>query len=282
MIQDIGQHVFDREYSLQPPCAQDYALCYSGGKVLLRRVGEKEWALPRFADFPEEMRLNLTTARHFFALDGVGCYLADPDPAEEALPDDSWQYCTYQQLRNVRPMEVAFAAITGAQLDRWYTSRTYCGRCGAKNEPSKIERAMVCPVCGQLEYPKISPAVIVAVMDGDRLLLTRYADRPYRGPALIAGFVEVGETLETTVRREVLEEVGLHVKNIRYYKNQPWSFTDTLLCGFYCELDGEAEIQLDRNELCEGVWMARSELSERENDVSLTAEMIEMFRLGLK
>ncbi|MBR0328228.1 MAG: NUDIX domain-containing protein, partial [Selenomonadaceae bacterium] len=130
--------------------------------------------------------------------------------------------------------------------------------------------------CGLIEYPKISPAVIVAVTDGDKLLLTRYADRPYRGPALIAGFVEIGETLEDTVRREVLEEVGLHVKNIRYYKNQPWSFTDTMLVGFYCDLDGEAEIHLDRNELCEGVWMDRSELPVRENDVSLTAEMIEM------
>lgn len=280
MIQDIGQHVFDREYSLRPAAAEDYALCYVGGKVLLRRTGENEWALPRFAEFPKEIRPHLTTARHFFALDGVGCYLADPDPAEEALPDDSWRYCTYAQLRTVRPMEVAFAAITGAQLDRWYKSRAYCGKCGAKNELSQIERALVCPVCGQLEYPKISPAVIVAVMDGDRLLLTRYADRPYRGPALIAGYVEIGETLETTVRREVWEEVGLHVKNIRYYKTQPWAFTDTLLMGFYCELDGDATIHLDRNELCEGVWLRRQELPQRENDISLTSEMIENFRLG--
>ncbi len=281
MIQDIGQHVFDREYSLRPACAQDYALCYSGGKVLLRHVGENEWALPRFAEFPDGLRPELETARHFFALDGVGCYLADPDPAEEALPDESWQYCTYQQLRDVRPMEVAFAAITGAQLDRWYKGRKFCGRCGAENEPSQIERAVVCPVCGQTEYPKISPAVIVAVTDGDKLLLTRYADRPYRGPALIAGFVEIGETLETTVRREVLEEVGLHVKHIRYYKNQPWAFTDTMLVGFYCELDGDAKISLDRNELCEGLWVPREELPVRENDISLTAEMIEQFRLGL-
>ena len=124
------------------------------------------------------------------------------------------------------------------------------------------------------------PTELQAIEDGDKLLLTRYADRPYRGPALIAGFVEIGEALEDTVRREVLEEVGLHVKNIRYYKNQPWSFTDTLLVGFYCDLDGEAEIHLDRNELCEGVWMERSELPVREHDVSLTSEMIEMFRVG--
>ena len=209
MIQDIGQHLFDRDFSLRPATAEDYALCYVGGKVLLRRVGENQWALPRFAEFPETIRPNTETARHFFALDGIGCYLADPDPKEEVLPDDSWQYCTYAQLRTVRPMEVAFAAITGAQLDRWYKSRAYCGKCGAKNEHSQIERALICPVCGQLEYPKISPAIIVAVTDGDRLLLTRYADRPYRGPALIAGYVEIGETLETTLRREVMEEVGL-------------------------------------------------------------------------
>lgn len=279
MIQDIGQHVYDRAYSLRAAEEEDYALCYRGSKVLLRRMGEQAWALPRFADFPEALRPDMTAARHFFGLDGAGCYLCDPDPAEDKVPE-GWEYCSYQTLRTVRPMEVAFAAITGAQLDRWYKSRVYCGRCGAKLEPSQIERAMNCPVCGLIEYPKISPAVIVAVTDGDKLLLTRYAGRPYRGLALIAGFVEIGETLEDTVRREVLEEVGLHVKNIRYYKNQPWSFTDTLLTGFYCDLDGEAEISLDRNELCEGMWLHRSEIPERENDVSLTAEMIEMFRIG--
>ena len=279
MIQDIGSHSYDRAYSLRPAQETDYALCYRQGKVLLRDLGEQGWALPRFCEFPEGQRLDLTTARHFFDLDGAGCYLCDPDPEEDALAE-GWVYCTYQTLRTVRPMEVAFAAITGAQLDRWYKSRAYCGRCGAKMKPSDIERAMVCPDCGLIEYPKICPAVIVAVTDGDKLLLTRYADRPYRGPALIAGFVEIGETLEDTVHREVLEEVGLHVKNLRYYKNQPWSFTDTLLVGFYCDLDGEAEISLDRNELCEGVWMERHELPERENDVSLTAEMIEMFRQG--
>ena len=281
MIQDIGQHLFDRDFSLRGATAEDYALCYVGGKVLLRRVGENQWALPRFAEFPEAIRPNTETARHFFALDGIGCYLADPDPKEETLPDDSWQYCTYAQLRTVRPMEVAFAAITGAQLDRWYKSRAYCGKCGAKNEHSQIERALICPVCGQLEYPKISPAIIVAVTDGDRLLLTRYADRPYRGPALIAGYVEIGETLETTLRREVMEEVGLRVKNIRYYKTQPWAFTDTLLMGFYCDLDGDAKISLDRNELCEGVWVKREDLPLPENNISLTSEMIENFRLGL-
>ena len=139
---------------------------------------------------------------------------------------------------------------------------------------------MVCPRCGLIEYPKICPVIIVAVTDGDRLLLTRYAGRPYRGDALIAGCVEIGETVEDTVHREVMEEVGLRVKNLRYYKSQPWAFTDTLLMGYYCELDGDGAITLDRSELREGFWQRRDEITPRDSDVSLTAEMVERFRLG--
>jgi len=110
--------------------------------------------------------------------------------------------------------------------------------------------------------------------------VTRYAGRPFRGWALIAGFVEIGETLEDTVRREVMEEVGVKVKNLRYYKNQPWSFTDTLLCGFYCDLDGDDTVTLDTAELKEAHWLSREELPPRQNEASLTAEMMERFRLG--
>ena len=277
MIQDIGNHTFDRTYSLAPATEGDFALCYLQGKVLLRREGDG-WALPKFLEFPAAIRPEMATARHFFALDGTGCYLCDPDPAPETLPE-GWEYLTYQQIRTVRPMEVAFAAITGAQLDRWYRSRSFCGRCGTKTERSQIERAMVCPHCGQIEYPKICPAVIVAITNGDKILVTRYADRPYRGPALIAGFVEIGETLEDTVHREVMEEVGLRVKNLRYYKTQPWAFTDTLLTGFFCEVDGDDTIRLDHQELKEGVWLERSELPEQ-GDISLTSEMLGLFRAG--
>ena len=101
-------------------------------------------------------------------------------------------------------------------------------------EKSTVERAMVCPACGNTVYPKICPAVIAAVHDGDRLLLTRYRGRAFKKYALIAGFNEIGESIEDTVRREVLEEAGVHVKNLRFYKSQPWVFTDTLLMGFFC------------------------------------------------
>jgi len=271
MIQDIAPHRLDRRYDTRPAADGDIALCYQKGTVLLEVVGE-DYALPRFGK-----QLPISDARHLFELDGEDCFMVTDPPAEAP---EGCRYVPYMELRAVRPQEVAFAAITGAQLHRWYGSRKFCGRCGQKMQPSDIERAMVCPDCGLIEYPKICPAVIVAVINGDKLMVTRYADRPFRGWALIAGFVEIGETLEDTVRREVMEEVGVKVKNLRYYKNQPWSFTDTLLCGFYCDLDGDDTVTLDTAELKEAHWLSREELPPRQNEASLTAEMMERFRLG--
>ena len=145
---------------------------------------------------------------------------------------------------------------------------------------SDTERARICPACGLTLYPKISPAVIVAVTDGDRLLLTKYQGRAFKRYALVAGFNEIGESIEDTVRREVLEETGLRVKNLRFYKSQPWVFTDSLLMGFYCELDGSDRITIQESELSEAGWYARDEIPSDHSNISLTGEMIERFRSG--
>ena len=120
----------------------------------------------------------------------------------------------------------------------------------------------------------------MGVTDGNRILLTKYAVKhsKFRNYALVAGYAEVGETLEETVSREVMEEVGLKVKNIRYYKSQPWAFTGTLLVGFYCDVDGNTTIQLDENELSEGTWFEREDIPTNTSTISLTSEMIEYFR----
>lgn len=128
-------------------------------------------------------------------------------------------------------------------------------------------------------YPKISPAVIVGVYSGNRLLLTKYAGREHVRHALIAGFAEIGESLEQTVHREVAEEVGLKVKNLKFYKSQPWPFTDTLLAGFYAELDGDDTITLEENELALGIWVERENIPvEDALQMSLTSEMIAAFK----
>ena len=104
------------------------------------------------------------------------------------------------------------------------------------------------------------------MLNGDRILLTKYAGRDFAHYALIAGFTEIGETFEDTVRREVMEEAGIRVKNIRYYKSQPWGIVDDLLAGFFCDVDGDPTIHMDSSELKEAAWHTRDEIVLRPTD----------------
>ena len=139
---------------------------------------------------------------------------------------------------------------------------------------------MRCPTCGNLMFPKISPAIIVAVTDGERLLLTKYAGRKTAAYALVAGFIEIGETAEECVAREVFEETGLHIKDIRYYGSQPWGFDGNLMLGYTAQLDGTHEIELDQNELATAVWLKPEEIPDIADYSSLTREMIRRFKYG--
>ena len=214
---------------------------------------------------------------YLFAIDSQAFFLREAGEREE---ERKMQWQPAAALRNLQPEHLRFAGVTGMQLARWMQNHRFCGHCGAPLVPDDAERAFRCEHCGNIIYPRICPGVIVAVTDGDRLLLTRYAGRRTGNYALIAGFSEVGETLEETARREVMEEVGLKIKNIRYYASQPWSFSDTLLAGFFAELDGSDKIQLEREELSEGVWLTREEIPVQDNSISLTGTMIELFRNG--
>ena len=143
---------------------------------------------------------------------------------------------------------------------------------------SKISRTMICPKCNDTRYPFLAPAVIVGIIDNDKILVTKYAKRKLSNYALVAGYAEIGENIEETVRREVMEEVGLKVKNINYYKSQPWSFSGALLFGFFCELEGSNKIVLDQEELSMAKWISREEISEEDKPISLTGEMIQYFK----
>jgi NAD+ diphosphatase len=137
-----------------------------------------------------------------------------------------------------------------------------------------------CPACGNTVFPRINPAVIVGVTDKNRLLLTKYRGRAYKNYALVAGFTEIGESFEETVAREVFEETGLSVKNIRYYKSQPWGFADDILAGYFCEVDGNTEITMDSGELSVAEWVERDDIHVTFDDTSLTNEMICAFKDG--
>ena len=276
MIQDIEPYHLDNQYHPMPPDPDSYAMYYEDHAVLAKRT-EEGIGFPRFRELE---RLNddiYADAVYLFSVNEDRYYLVreiNREPLSEFTMENT------EIFRRAVPRHRAFAGITGYQLYNWYKNRRYCGRCGSLMKPSDKERMMRCGVCGNMEYPKICPAVIVGVTDGDRLLMSKYAGRAYKNYALIAGFTEIGETVEQTVAREVMEEVGLKVKNIRYYKSQPWAFTDTLLMGFYCDLDGSDAIRLDENELAVAEWFTREEIPEPVSQESLTNEMILRFKNG--
>lgn len=265
MLQDIAPHIYHNQMSFAPPEAGAVALVYTQGGILAR-VTDGLLELPRVGDFGPAQWI------YGFRVDETSCYLS-----LEPLEADGFAPTAYRELK---PRHLVFACAVGQSLLRWYQSNRFCGACGAGFEPGTRERSLVCPRCGHTIYPKICPAVIVAVCDGDRLLLTRYAGRALRRYALVAGFCEIGETVEQTVAREVFEETGLRVRNLRFYKSQPWVITDSLLMGFFVDLEGSQEIHLQEDELSEGRWFHRDRLPTDHSGDSLTGEMIELFRLG--
>jgi len=268
MLQDIAPHTYHVEFTPAEPQPADLLLIYGPQGVLSAADALR---LPRRADFPD-------IAVHFaFRLDDRAVFLAR-EPVEAP---EGWRYVPSVTYRDAEPRETAFACATGESLQRWYAANRFCGRCGALMTENPAERAMTCPVCHKNVYPRINPAVIVAVLDHGRLLMTKYANRPLiRRYALIAGFAEIGETIEETVHREVMEEVGLKVKNLRYYKSQPWSFSGSLLFGFFCDVDGDDTLTVDHEELSMAQWVERNKIPDQGNNISLTKEMMMLFRAG--
>jgi len=299
MIQDILPRHLDNQYKNVMPSSEDFVFLFEGNSVL-GRISDEEVAYPSYGLFSENADkngayqyvylLSVDEERYFLAMPKMEVQrgqfwgeLADSKIHDEyENPLEGFEFIGVNIFRKAIPKYRAFAAITAYHLYSWYRDTKYCGRCGAGLTHDGKERMMRCEKCGNITYPKISPAVIVAVTNGNNLLLTKYAGRTYKNYALIAGFNEIGETLEETVRREVMEEVGLKVKNIRYYKSQPWALSGSLLAGFYCELDGDDSIHLQEDELSLGKWVDINELDFEDDGISLTREMILHFKDMLK
>lgn len=278
MIQDIAPHRYDNAYKPEAPDKDSIALYYEDHVCLMARTTEAI-RYPRFEELEADNGEIYEEWTYLFTIDEQRYYLVE----KLNLPGtSSFTLENTEIFRHVKPRHLAFAGITGYQLYQWYQNHRYCGRCGKRMKQDTKERMLYCESCKNMEYPKICPAVIIGVTDGNRILMSKYAGRAYKKYALIAGFTEIGETVEETVKREVMEEVGLKVKNIRYYKSQPWSFSDTLLLGFYCDLDGTDQITLDEEELALAEWFDRKDIPEMETTESLTNEMIRHFKYEMK
>lgn len=273
MIQDIAPHKLNNQFDPKAQASPSaFVLHFRGGEVLAKKT---------------ETEITFLCAGECAAKNLIFLFRIDAEEEYYLIDDDTftapdgYEYFNLRRLRaedSLRP-EQAFAVYTARHLADWYRDTRFCGRCGSKTGHSQTERAKVCPKCGYTAYPRIMPAVIVGVKRGEELLLTRYRnDLGYN--ALVAGFTEIGETLEETVAREVLEETGVKVKNICYYKSQPWGIANDILVGYYCEADGDGKIRLDENELSRAVWTKREDIELQPGNYSLTNEMMREFKEG--
>ena len=278
MIQDIYPSTLKNEYKAYPLRDEDIVLVFSDEGKLIAGEAEGRMIFYTGRGLREKKTVYLFSVddRRFFLL------AEDSGSMEKYRKDNFSAY----EIREIRDRFAGqddlnvFVAFTAYHLWKWYRDNRYCGKCGKPLIPDPAERALRCPECGNMIYPRINPAVIVGVTKGDTILITRYR-RGYRHNALIAGFTEIGETLEETVKREVMEETGVPVKNIRYYKSQPWGMAQDLLAGFFCDAEEGSGIHMDENELKYAEWVRREDIVLQPNNLSLTNEMMRVFKEGL-
>lgn len=277
MIHEILPHKLNNEFKICGPKSTDFVIRYDGAKTLLKKG--TAYTIPRVGELLELEGKSLGNfeGHYLFSIDETAFFLDDSVACGDA--PEGYEYMVSRTFRNMNPVE-RLGGATAAHLAHWESLNRFCGRCGREMVRGEKERSMVCPKCGNVVYPRISPVVIVAVHNGDKLLMAHNIDNPNPRLFLISGFVEIGESLEQAVHREVLEEAGIKVKNIRYFGSQPWPFSDSLIAGFTAELDGDDTIHMQKEELSEAMWVKREDIPEYETDVSISCCLIENFRRG--
>ena len=190
---------------------------------------------------------------------GFDSFLDATEQTHPALPDDH----IFAELRAVMtgltPLDAELAATARAVLG-WHQTHRFCSKCGSESQPTQSGWQRTCPDCGGHHFPRTDPVVIMLITSGNKLLLGRSPGWPEGMYSLLAGFIEPGETLEAAVRREVFEESGIRVGEVRYLASQPWAFPSSLMFGCMGQAQSE-EITIDPNEIEDAIWISREELA---------------------
>lgn len=203
-----------------------------------------------FSSIPSELS-HLISHQLFIGDDGSRAWYACCVSGSESIP--GFSLVSLRDLPGLEPDLIIGVACRAVQRIRFESLNRFCGFCGVTMKNKVDEHAKLCPGCGNLVFPKISPAVIVRITDGSRILLSRSPHFPGGMYSVQAGFVEPGESLEAAVHREVLEEIGIRITDLSYFGSQPWPFPDSLMIGFTARyLDGD--IRVDGVEIEEAGW----------------------------
>ncbi|AKB74141.1 NADH pyrophosphatase [Methanosarcina lacustris Z-7289] len=243
------------------------------GRDILLKVRKNPEAIPKIRDL-REFGLPAVREQYLGILEGTHCYSVEL-PADVRAPEGM----EFVDLRKAHSeiSEGCFELVNKAvQVMEWDRTNQFCSRCGTKTLQKPGERGKECPACGELFYPRISPAVIVLIRKGHEILLARSPNFPPGMYSLVAGFVEPGESAEAAVAREVWEEVGIKIKNINYFGTQAWPFPNSLMIGFTAEYDSE-DIRPDGVEIEDAKWFSVEELPALPGKISISRKLIDHF-----
>jgi NAD+ diphosphatase len=248
---------------------------FRGERLLVE--GEDPVAVPRVASL-EELGLSPAFRYEVGFLNGERCWAAGLEP--DAEPPEG---LAFRDLRGLWSVDERFFVTAGRakQIVEWDRTHRFCGRDGAETVPGPTPLSKECPRCGLLFYPRLSPAVIVLVRRGDQVLLARSPGFPPGMYSVLAGFVEPGESIEETIEREVREEVGIEVENVRYFGSQPWPFPNSLMLGFTADYAG-GELRADPAEIEEAGWYTVDDLPPLPPKLSIARSMIDEFAARYK
>ena len=239
--------------SPRPPTPESRWLAVRGAEILVTSNGDRLLGLETL----RKAGLDVSGAHYLGDLHGVD-YWAFALPSEGELPPKTTLTGLRALLAGAED-ELFLLAGRALQIVGWDETHRFCGRCGSPTESVPGERAKRCPDCGQLAYPRVSPAVIVRITRGDEILLARGRRFPQPIYSTLAGFVDPGESLEECVAREVREEAGIEIEKLVYFGSQPWPFPHSLMVGFTAEHAG-GELTIDEEELCDAGWFRRESL----------------------
>lgn len=249
-----------------------YWLLFKGNKILILEDKALQFTLPDIDAF--KLSKKLVRSQYLGQVEGCSYYVAELTP--DTVAPENMLFCDLRRLLGQIPNDLFFLAGKAYQILHWDRTHQYCSQCGARTENKIDERAKLCPSCGLVNYPRISPAIIVAITRGREILLAKGSRFPAGFYSVLAGFVEPGETFEECVQREVEEEVGLKVENIKYFGSQPWPFPDSLMVGFTAEY-ASGDMNIDKKEILDAGWFAVDQLPLLPGNGSIARSLIDWF-----
>lgn len=257
--------------------ATAYWLLFKGNKILTLE-DKGRFTLPDLDMYKLSMKL---VRRHYLGrVEGRSCYVAEL--TTDTVAPEGMSFYNLRRLLGQIPDDLFSLAGKAFQILHWNRTHQYCSQCGAQTENKIDERAKLCPSCGFVNYPRISPAIIVAITRGREILLAKGSRFQADFYSVLAGFVEPGETFEECVHREVGEEVGLKVKNLKYFGSQPWPFPNSLMVGFTAEY-ASGDINIDNIEILEARWFTAEQLPLIPGIGSIARSLIDWFvQLAMK